>query len=304
MMYGVIDVGSNTIRLCIYDVANGQILPMFNNKTTAGLAAYVKKGKMTKKGIQKACDVLKRYKEMVQHLPLEKLFVFATASLRNISNTDEALQMILAETELSIDILTGYQEATFDFIGAARSMQLNKGVLLDIGGGSTEILVYERGEIQNAVSLAFGSLSMFSNYVKDLFPTKKEKKQIEDAVLSELKKVKFLNNKTFDTVIGIGGSIRATRNINNDIFSLPKENNTIFAENVSAILKELKSGENDTLKKVLQTAPDRVHTLLPGMIVMNTVCQYVKCRDILVSAYGVREGYLYQKLFLTDTKKE
>ena len=50
MMYGVIDVGSNTIRLCIYDVANGQILPMFNNKTTAGLAAYVKKRKNDKKG--------------------------------------------------------------------------------------------------------------------------------------------------------------------------------------------------------------------------------------------------------------
>ena len=141
-MYGVIDVGSNTIRLCIYDVSNGEIYPMLNNKTTAGLAGYVKKGKMTKKGIQKACDVLNKYKDMMQHFPLEQLFVFATASLRNISNTDEALQTITADTGLSIDVLTGYQEATFDFIGAARSMHLNKGVLLDIGGGSTEILAF------------------------------------------------------------------------------------------------------------------------------------------------------------------
>ena len=152
---------------------------MLNNKTTAGLAGYVKKGKMTKKGIQKACDVLNKYKDMMQHFPLEQLFVFATASLRNISNTDEAMQTITADTGLSIAVLTGYQEATFDFIGAARSMHLNKGVLLDIGGGSTEILVYERGEIQNAVSLPFGSLSMFSNYVSSLFPNKKEKKEIE-----------------------------------------------------------------------------------------------------------------------------
>ena len=78
-------------------------------------------------------------------------------------------------------------------------------------------MVYERGEIQNAVSLAFGSLSIYSNYVKDLFPTNKEKKQIEEAVLAELKKVKFLNNKTFDVMIGIGGSIRATKNMNNDM---------------------------------------------------------------------------------------
>ena len=308
-MYGVIDVGSNTIRLCIYDVSNGEIYPMLNNKTTAGLAGYVKKGKMTKKGIQKACDVLNKYKDMMKHFPLEQLFVFATASLRNISNTDEALQTITADTGLSIDVWTGYQEATFDFIGAARSMHLNKGVLLDIGGGSTEILVYERGEIQNAVSLPFGSLSMFSNHVSSLFPNKKEKKEIEEEVKTELKKVKFLNKKTFDTVIGIGGSIRAAKNMNNDMFEMPRENNRIFADNVPKLLKEFQGNENEVLRKVLKVSPDRVHTLIPGMIVMDTVCKYVKCKDILMSPYGVREGYLYQKLFskqyqTMDLKKE
>ena len=295
-MYGVIDVGSNTIRLSIYEVSDGEVYPMLNNKTTAGLAGYVKKGKMTKKGIQKACDVLNRYKEMMEHFPLEELFVFATASLRNISNTDDALQTIQAETGLSIDVLTGYQEATFDFIGAAHSINLDEGVLLDIGGGSTEILVYERGQIQNAVSLPFGSLSMFTNYVSRLFPTKKEKKEIEAAVMKEVGKIKFLQNKRFDTMVGIGGSIRATKNMNNTVFELPKENNVIIAEDVPKLLKQFKGDENEILRKVLKISPDRVHTLIPGMIVMNTVCEYVQCKDIIMSAFGVREGYLYQKL--------
>ncbi len=301
-MYGVIDVGSNTIRLSIYEVSNGEVYPMLNNKTTAGLAGYVKKGKMTKKGIQKACDVLNRYKEMMEHFPLEELFVFATASLRNISNTDDALQTIQAETGLSVDVLTGYQEATFDFIGAAHSINLDEGVLLDIGGGSTEILVYERGEIQNAVSLPFGSLSMFTNYVSSLFPTKKEKKEIEAAVLKEVEKIKFLQNKKFDTVVGIGGSIRATKNMNNSVFELPKENNVIIAEDVPKLLKQFKGNENEVLRRVLKVSPDRVHTLIPGMIVMNTVCEYVQCKDIIMSAFGVREGYLYQKLFSKEKK--
>ena len=301
-MYGVIDVGSNTIRLSIYEVSNGEVYPMLNNKTTAGLAGYVKKGKMTKKGLQQACDVLNRYKEMMEHFPLEELFVFATASLRNISNTDDALQTIQAETGLSVDVLTGYQEATFDFIGAAHSINLDEGVLLDIGGGSTEILVYERGEIQNAVSLPFGSLSMFTNYVSSLFPTKKEKKEIEAAVLKEVEKIKFLQNKKFDTVVGIGGSIRATKNMNNSVFELPKENNVIIAEDVPKLLKQFKGNENEVLRRVLKVSPDRVHTLIPGMIVMNTVCEYVQCKDIIMSAFGVREGYLYQKLFSKEKK--
>ena len=301
-MYGVIDVGSNTIRLSIYEVSDGEVYPMLNNKTTAGLAGYVKKGKMTKKGIQKACDVLNRYKEMMEHFPLEELFVFATASLRNISNTDDALRTIQAETGLSIDVLTGYQEATFDFIGAAHSINLDEGVLLDIGGGSTEILVYERGQIQNAVSLPFGSLSMFTNYVSRLFPTKKEKKEIEAAVMKEVGKIKFLQNKRFDTMVGIGGSIRATKNMNNTVFELPKENNVIIAEDVPKLLKQFKGDENEILRKVLKISPDRVHTLIPGMIVMNTVCEYVQCKDIIMSAFGVREGYLYQKLFSQEKK--
>ena len=301
-MYGVIDVGSNTIRLCIYDVSGNEIYPMLNNKTTAGLAGYVKKGKMTKKGIQKACDVLNKYREMMEHFPLKELFVFATASLRNISNTDEALQTITAETGLSIDVLTGYQEATFDFIGAAHSINLDRGLLLDIGGGSTELLVYERGEIQNAVSLTFGSLSMFSNYVSGLFPTKKEKKEIEDVVKKELKKIKFLNNKTFDNVIGIGGSIRAAKNMNNYIFEKSKDNSVIIAEDVPKLLKQFRGNENEVLKTVLKVSPDRVHTLIPGMIVMNAVCEYVECKDIIMSPYGVREGYLYQKLFSEQLK--
>ena len=169
-MYGVIDIGSNTIRLCIYEAAGGDINLLFNNKNTAGLAGYVKNGALTQKGIKKACSVLKQYKATVKNLPVEKLFVFATASLRNITNTDEALQTVYNETGLEVEVLTGGQEAVYDFIGAARSMSLERGILIDIGGGSTELLVYEKGKIQNSVSFPFGSFSMYSSCVSGLFP--------------------------------------------------------------------------------------------------------------------------------------
>ena len=94
MTYGVIDVGANTIRLCIYEVEDGRIKSLFNNKTTAGLIGYVDGGELTRKGIKKACDVLSAYKEMASHAKIKELFVFATASLRNISNTDEAIETI------------------------------------------------------------------------------------------------------------------------------------------------------------------------------------------------------------------
>lgn len=300
MTYGVIDVGSNTIRLCIYDVSEGKIRPLFNNKTTAGLIGYVNNGEMTRKGIKKACDVLSSYKEMASHTQIKELFVFATASLRNISNTDEAVQTIYEETGLQVDVLTGYEEATLDFKGAAHAMELDAGLMVDIGGGSTELLVYDHGTIQDAASLRLGSLSLYRNYVSRLFPKKSEEKAIREKVFSELKKIKFLRERQFHTLAGIGGTIRAVKNMNNDMFGLPRQNDRIPGKKVPALLEQFQGEEKDTLKKILSTAPDRIHTLVPGMLILDTICRSFCCEEVLVSSYGVREGYLYKKVVLEE----
>lgn len=298
MTYGVIDVGSNTIRLCIYNIEDGKIRPLFNNKTTAGLIGYVNNGELTRQGIKKACDVLNNYNDTVQHTQIKDLFVFATASLRNISNTDEAIQTIYEETGLKVDVLTGYEEATLDFEGAAHAMKLDGGIMVDIGGGSTELLVYERGKIQDAASLSFGSLSLYRQNVAKLFPTAYEAEEICAHICSELKKVKFLRNRKFNTLIGIGGTIRAVKNMNNDMFGLPRQNDRIPVKKLPLLLNEFPDEEKGTLKKILKIAPDRIHTLLPGMLILDTICQKYSCEEILVSNYGVREGYLYKKAVL------
>ena len=187
MTYGVIDVGSNTIRLCIYDVDGDDITSLFNNKTTAGLIGYVNDGELSKKGIKRACDVIGAYKRMAESAQVSELFVFATASLRNISNSEEAVSEIKKQTGLDVDVLSGYEEAVLDFEGAANAMHLDEGILVDIGGGSTEILIFRDGRIKDAVSLNVGSLSMYRTYVSRLFPKGSERKAIKRKVEAELK---------------------------------------------------------------------------------------------------------------------
>ncbi len=94
MTYGVIDVGSNTIRLCIYNIEGDRIISLFNNKNTAGLIDYVNDGELSGKGIKKACDVLNSQRYMAAQAQVKELYVFATAFLRNISNTGEAVRRI------------------------------------------------------------------------------------------------------------------------------------------------------------------------------------------------------------------
>ena len=260
------------------------------------MVGYVNDGELSRKGIRKACDVLCTYQEMARRAGIETLYVFATASLRNISNTDEAVREIQKQTGLSVDVLSGYDEAVLDFEGASHARQLKDGLLVDIGGGSTEILSFADGEIRDAVSLEIGSLFLYKNYVGKLFPKQKERKAIRSKVDAELKKVDFLKQNEFPEMIGIGGTIRAVKKFNNDLLGLDNTNEIILTENLQLMDNILQDEEKQTLKKVLRIAPDRVHTLIPGMLILERICKVCGCKQIQMSGFGVREGYLYRKV--------
>lgn len=295
MTYGVIDIGSNTIRLCIYDVRDGSITSLFNSKNTAGLVDYVNDGELSRRGIRKACNVLNSYREMAKRAGIQELYVFATASLRNISNTADAVHEIRSQTGLAVDVLSGYDEAVLDFEGASYARNLQNGLLVDIGGGSTELLAFADGKIQEAVSLEIGSLFLYKNYVGKLFPKTKERKAICSRVDVELKKVMFLKERQYPDMIGIGGTIRAVKKFNNDLLGLEPGNEIIQAEHLKMMHNVLQDEERRTLKKILRIAPDRVHTLIPGMLILERICRVCGCQQIQVSGFGVREGYLYRK---------
>lgn len=295
MTYGVIDVGSNTVRLSIYDIKENNIVSLFNNKNTAGLIGYVEDGKLSREGIRKACDVLGEFKDIASYAHVEALYVFATASLRNISNTTEVTDAIKKMTGLDVEVLSGEEEAVLDFRGAAHAVKLQKGVMVDIGGGSTEIVTFERGKIKNFVSLDFGSLSMYKNYVSNLFPDEQEIKAIRKKTKTALEETSFLQKGKYPQMTGIGGTIRAVKKMNNAEYDLGKSNNIIDADNIHKILDSLKGDEKKLLNKVLKTTPDRVHTFIPGLIILDTICRYCDTRVVTMSNFGVREGYLYKK---------
>lgn len=299
MTYGVIDVGSNTIRLCIYDVAGGVITPLFSTKNTAGLIDYVSDGELSRKGIKKACQVLSSYRSTAAKAGIDNLFVFATASLRNISNSKTATMEIEEKTGLSIDVLTGRQEAVLDFKGASFAKNMDRGIMIDIGGGSTEVVTFEKGNIKDAVSLEFGSLFMYKNHVAGLFPDKSERKAIRHAVRSQLKKLAFISEKKYDRMIGIGGSIRAVKKLNDYRFE-NDGTDIITADHLGTLIEECKDEEKKLMKKLLRVSPDRIHTLIPGMLILDTICSCCRCEEIDVSSYGVREGYLYEKVVKHD----
>lgn len=293
-MYGVIDIGSNTVRLSCYKVVKKELIYVFHKKNMAGLASYVgKDGALSNKGIQTSIDILNDFKKIVTCVGLDQLYVIATASFRNVSNTKEIVDRIYKSTGIMVNVLTGQEEAVCDFFGATYHTCYNYGMIVDIGGGSTELVCFEKEKTKKAVSISVGSLNFYYRYVEKIFPTEKEEKEIRKAVREELEQ---LGIKKQSLIIGVGGTYRACLKLYNDFYYLKPDNKSMDSDSISYMLEQLNNGKKVKKNRILRIVPDRVHTILPGIILIDEINKMYRTKKIEVSSWGVREGYLIQEL--------
>ena len=295
MIYGIADVGSNTVRLSIYKCEGGEIRLLMNRKVMAGLAGYVRHGALTPEGIEVACQTLQGYRSLMDNLELPDLRVFATASLRNISNTEEAVGAVMAATGLRVDVLSGREEAELSFRGAIQNAGLYTGLLVDLGGGSTELVSYRSRAIQSACSLSVGSLSLFSKYVSKLHPTKEERRAIRRAVEEQLEQY-VPQHGPARHICGVGGTVRAACKVANAMFDRPAGDRSLDRDELKEMLQRLKKPGKDELRLLLKTVPDRIHTIIPGLLALDTIAKAYGAQTITASACGVREGYLLARV--------
>ena len=296
MKCGIVDVGSNTIRLSIYHWEGQKFKLLMNKKEMAGLAGYIKNGLLSDSGILVACRVLAGFKALLRNFDIADLYVFGTASLRNIVNTEEAMEPIEAVSGIKVEVLSGADEAAFSFLGAtAGGGAPGSGMLADVGGGSTELVAYRDGAITSGCSLPMGSLSLFTKHVSGLFPTKEERKAIRSDVREELEKAKTAGLRC-SHLTGVGGTFRAAAKLCNDLSGADPDNRIIPAGEIHALYKGLKKGDQDTLRQILRSVPDRVHTILPGLAILTAILDAYEVSTVSVSACGVREGYLLRRV--------
>ena len=266
MKIAIVDLGSNTIRLSVYHtLPDGRFELLFSEKEMAGLVSYVRGGRLSPEGIQRACTGIRDFQGLLRQFDMGAPHVFATASLRNIRNTEEAVAQIREATGVEVDVISGELEAKLGYYGTRLATNLRDGAVFDIGGGSTEILEVRGGEIRKAQSLPIGSLALFNTCVDGLWPKKKVLK------------------------------------IANAWYEKPAGNRSLTPAEVRRLTRLLLERDHQARKLILRSCPDRVHTILPGMMLMNTLTEKLCCGELYISPYGVREGYLCHKLLNAGT---
>ena len=156
--------------------------------------------------------MLRGFQRMLRQFGDIPMNVFATASLRNIKNTDEVLAAIRERTGLVVEVLSGELEARYGCLGAMLTCPLEGGAVFDIGGGSTEIVLLDNGRITRAESLDIGSLNLYNRYVSELWPDRGEIEKIAAAARKKLRRAPA-PAKPVPNVLAIGGTARAVLKI-------------------------------------------------------------------------------------------
>lgn len=299
MNYAIADLGSNTIRLSVYHtLPEGGFERLFSEKEMAGLVNYISDGVLSEAGIRRACVALTNFRSLLHQFGMNEMHVFATASLRNIRNTEEAVAMIRDLTGIDVDVISGDEEAQLGYYGAMRTLEMRDGAMFDIGGGSTEIVEVRDGRILRAQSLPIGSLNLFNRYVSGIWPKRKELEAIEQAVRKALKGANLPERKA-GRVCGVGGTARAALKITNAWKDRPILERRMTPQELHKLKKMLLRRDPGARKLILNACPDRIHTILPGVVLMDAVCSALCSGELYISQNGVREGYLCHKLIGT-----
>lgn len=331
MLQAIIDIGSNTIRMAIYQLCGGRADLLLKKKNLAALAAHVQNGVMQPSGIERAAQVLTEFQDFLRALKIRRVTAFATAALRNAVNSKEAVAVIESQTGLSLRVLSGDEEAELAFFGATHDLPADSGLLVDIGGGSTELVRYEARQITERESLPIGSQQLASRFVRGVLPTPDEARRLSDEAARQ---ALLLPASSFSVVCGIGGTLKGAENLyyavqnravkkhaakscakapraaNDSIADNPSGKSPLTATHIAkdrafsvADLSELidrftPEGDipEDDLALLLKTEPDRIHTLIPGLILARALFSRLGTETVIYSDSGVREGFLYREI--------
>lgn len=301
MLYGVIDIGSSTVRMAVYDISPaGGAEMLLKKKHVVGLAGYVEGGRMTQAGIDKAVEILQEFRAFLACFHIDHVCAFTTAALRNASNSREAVAEIERRTGLAIRVITGDEEATFDFIGATHGLAGESGLLVDIGGGSTELVLFAAGRIERKVSLPLGATALAARFSAEVLPSRAECAAMRAEAQEVLAGASSFARIQAPVLCGIGGTFKSGLALYRAVYGKSAGDDlTMEAARLPELIERFvrdRALPQEDVVLLMRAVPDRLPTILPGLVVADVIAKRFGAQRITYSDSGVREGFIYSEI--------
>jgi exopolyphosphatase/guanosine-5'-triphosphate,3'-diphosphate pyrophosphatase len=289
----IVDIGSNSVRLVAYAALERALTPIFNEKVMCGLGRGVfTTGRLPEEGVRKALQALRRFRSLCEIMEICDVQIIATAAARDAVNGAAFLAAAREAIGRDIALLSGKREAELSALGVMSAIHEPDGVVGDLGGGSLELIEVCDGTMGKGVTLPLGGLALMDASSRSTRQAVRiARKAIEDAFpLTKLKGRAFY---------AVGGTWRALARLHMRQHNYPLDvmhNYRIPAEDAAEFASLLERVETEALADIASVSTARRPLLAYGAIVLDEVIRRAKPREIVISAAGVREGLLFERL--------
>jgi exopolyphosphatase/guanosine-5'-triphosphate,3'-diphosphate pyrophosphatase len=289
---GVVDIGSNSVRLVLFDGAARSPAYFYNEKLMCGLGAGMSETRrLNPEGRERALQALKRFKVLAEGMDLPPLTVVATAAVREAEDGPEFREDVLRETGLRIWVIGGEEEARLSAQGVLLGWPGSYGLVCDIGGSSMELAEISDGRVGRRISSHLGPLKL-----RDL---KGGQKGREAHIKEAMQSLADHMGPQRDRLFLVGGSWRAIARI--DMFRRGYPLHVLHEyrmtqKAVNETVKFIKSSDLEELRQACGISNARMVLVPYAVDVLRRLVSTFKPKDIAVSSYGIREGLLYEQM--------
>ena len=289
----VIDIGSNSVRLVIYEGMARSPTPIFNEKVLAGLGRRVQTtGLLAQDAMDTALAALVRFRALCDIQRVTKIWAIATAACRDASNGPDFIAKAERICGTRIQILSGPREAKLSALGVISGVHNPDGIVGDLGGGSLELVDVAGTRVRHGLTLPLGGLAL-----QDI--TGKSLKKAEKLVANAFSRLDILDQGEGRTFYAVGGTWRALARLHMWQIGYPfhvMHNYRISAREALEFSRLVHRVDTETLSRIEVVNAARRPLLAYAALVMENLVRLIKPSEVVISVLGVREGLLYSLL--------
>jgi exopolyphosphatase/guanosine-5'-triphosphate,3'-diphosphate pyrophosphatase len=299
---GVVDIGSNSVRLVVYEGAVRSPTPIFNEKVLCGLGRQVgSTGHLGKEAIDCALDALRRFKAIARILGVKNIWAIATAACRDASDGPDFIARGERALGASIHVLSGQREAELAAFGILMGFRAPDGFAGDLGGGSLEVLEVKGEALRQSATLPLGGLRLLDASDGRI----DEALEITDGQLGRVPWLDGGRNRAF---YAVGGTWRAIAKLHMESigyplrvmhgYTMPTEEAIEFCEQIRKLRKL------STMPGIEDVSRQRREVLPYGALVLERLLKRLEPSVVHFSVFGIREGLLYSLLSEAERRKD
>ncbi len=305
---GIIDLGSNTARLVIVEMfTDGHYMVVDELKETVRLGQDMDRdGFLKPQRIAETIKTLKMFKKLCDASGVDRIIAVGTAAVRRAKNQRSFLDEIQVSCNITIRVLSEEEEAVLVYRGVINSMDIPKGLILEIGGGSTKIIYYNRRNLLNYANLPFGAVTLTDLFAADATP-QEAALHVEEFFTEQLKKLPWLSEVDPEAqMIGVGGSFRNLFKITKLVRKYPMDiahNYRMDAEDFTGVYDMMKALDVDKRKKIKGLSPNRADIMPAAMAIVKSFVSYMNIQNFIIGGNGLREGLMVNQALPITTEK-